>query len=313
MSAEEQGGLTLLAEAVAPAYEIVVGERSLDAITDEIHEVRQEARRTVLAQALRIGALLFEARPLFVGNQKAYMQWAFAEFGYRDRHVFRLLQLAKELPHVAAIPADSSIRQALAALIPPTGMFSSDTPEWYTPPEIIDRVVTLFGAIDLDPCADAGRGVPAARHFTVDDDGLSQVWSGRVYMNIVKPGERGWVMDRAYGESRERAFAEVLLADTMILRIEHKADLKCRHTGNICVEFEQVTGPSGLSTSRAERWAFELLDGSWLLVPTHRLREVATRARNEGLVRDTGDFGNKSALVPACWLIRPPHKGGCAT
>lgn len=130
-------------------------------------------------------------------------------------------------------------------------------------------------------------------------------------LRIVKPGDRGWSVDRPYGEDRERAFAEVLLADTMVLRIEHKTDRKCRHTGNICLEFEQVTGPSGISTTRAERWAFELLDGSWLLVPTHRLREVGTYAWNQGLVKNTGDFGNKSVLFPPCWLIRPPHADGC--
>lgn len=61
--------------------------------------------------------------------------------------------------------------------------YSSETPEWYTPPEIIARVVTLFGIIDLDPCADPGHNVPAVAHLTRADDGLLRAWSGRVYMN----------------------------------------------------------------------------------------------------------------------------------
>lgn len=40
-----------------------------------------------------------------------------------------------------------------------------------------------LGRIDLDPCADAPRSVPAQRHFTRKEDGLARPWAGRVYMN----------------------------------------------------------------------------------------------------------------------------------
>lgn len=62
-------------------------------------------------------------------------------------------------------------------------MFSSASPEWLTPVPVIARVRYLLGAIDLDPCAESGRGVPAARHYTKDDDALTKEWTGRVYMN----------------------------------------------------------------------------------------------------------------------------------
>ena len=62
--------------------------------------------------------------------------------------------------------------------------FSSDSPEWYTPPEIIARTMILFDEIDLDPCSNIGEpNVPAARHFTEAENGLVQPWEGRVYMN----------------------------------------------------------------------------------------------------------------------------------
>lgn len=52
--------------------------------------------------------------------------------------------------------------------------------EWLTPPEILDAL----GEFDLDPCAPINRPWPTARcHFTVDDDGLSRVWAGRVWCN----------------------------------------------------------------------------------------------------------------------------------
>lgn len=52
--------------------------------------------------------------------------------------------------------------------------------EWLTPPEI----VRACGDFDLDPCAPIVRPWDTARqHFTVQDDGLTQPWHGRVWCN----------------------------------------------------------------------------------------------------------------------------------
>lgn len=61
--------------------------------------------------------------------------------------------------------------------------FSSERAEWLTPPELIKAVIDVLGGIDLDPCSDNRRSVPARKHFTATDDGLSRDWHGRVYMN----------------------------------------------------------------------------------------------------------------------------------
>jgi len=67
------------------------------------------------------------------------------------------------------------------------GMFTSATPEWYTPQHIIDRVLRVFGEISLDPCSNSANeeeaNVPAENYYTAATDGLSQPWHGRVYMN----------------------------------------------------------------------------------------------------------------------------------
>lgn len=65
------------------------------------------------------------------------------------------------------------------------GMKSSDSPEWYTPGHIIDRVIAVFDHIDLDPCShvDAQRAMGARHYYTEADDGLTQPWHGNVYMN----------------------------------------------------------------------------------------------------------------------------------
>ena len=57
------------------------------------------------------------------------------------------------------------------------------TDEWLTPPDLIDA---LGGApsFDLDPCAPIARPWPTARrHLTVVDNGLTQPWDGRVWLN----------------------------------------------------------------------------------------------------------------------------------
>lgn len=56
------------------------------------------------------------------------------------------------------------------------------TAEWYTPPEVFESLGLTF---DLDPAAPAGGvpWVPARRYFTREDDGLTQPWRGRVWLN----------------------------------------------------------------------------------------------------------------------------------
>lgn len=52
--------------------------------------------------------------------------------------------------------------------------------EWLTPPEIL----AALGDFDLDPCSPVNRPWPtAAQHYTVQDDGLTQEWRGRVWLN----------------------------------------------------------------------------------------------------------------------------------
>jgi hypothetical protein len=52
-----------------------------------------------------------------------------------------------------------SFREALKFLVQPEDNvhFSSATPEWYTPAEIIQRVDAALGGIELDPCSDPQR------------------------------------------------------------------------------------------------------------------------------------------------------------
>lgn len=74
---------------------------------------------------------------------------------------------------------------------------SSSSYNELTPNEILEAAIKTMGGIDLDPCAEsplvqrlgpdkevAGKfNVPAATHFTEQEDGLKQQWHGRVFMN----------------------------------------------------------------------------------------------------------------------------------
>lgn len=54
--------------------------------------------------------------------------------------------------------------------------------EWYTPPHIFDALGLTFD-VDVSAPRDGVPWVPARRWFSRDDDGLSQDWDGRVWMN----------------------------------------------------------------------------------------------------------------------------------
>ena len=57
--------------------------------------------------------------------------------------------------------------------------------EYFTPEKYIALVRQVMGGIDLDPasCEFAQRTVKANRYFTKDDDGLSRIWHGKVWLN----------------------------------------------------------------------------------------------------------------------------------
>ena len=75
---------------------------------------------------------------------------------------------------------EAALKIARAGHVGASGEF-----EWFTPPHIITAARKVMGGIDLDPAStpEANAIVGAERIYTMADDGLSQPWAGRVWMN----------------------------------------------------------------------------------------------------------------------------------
>lgn len=97
----------------------------------------------------------------------------------------RPLTAATVIEHIRRQPESIKELAGVAGVNRMAVHHSSATPEWYTPKNIIDVVLAFFDEIDLDPCSNSRDepNVPARQVFTEADDGLTQDWWGRVYMN----------------------------------------------------------------------------------------------------------------------------------
>lgn len=69
-------------------------------------------------------------------------------------------------------------------------LYSSASVEWYTPDAVLAAVAAFLGdaadgLIDLDPCAEPTRRVPARTHLVGAEgmDGLAASWAGTVFVN----------------------------------------------------------------------------------------------------------------------------------
>lgn len=71
--------------------------------------------------------------------------------------------------------------------------YSSESAEWGTPPELFWSLHEEF-VFTLDPCS-THENAKCPRHFTKEENGLEQDWSGdRVFMNPVYGREIGqWI------------------------------------------------------------------------------------------------------------------------
>jgi len=90
---------------------------------------------------------------------------------------------------------------------------SSKSDEAYTPDEIVNAVLDVYGGvIDLDPCSNSHTtpNVEAKTLYTMADNGLQHKWFGKVYCNPPYSETTKWV-DKALIEYDEGRASEIIL------------------------------------------------------------------------------------------------------
>ena len=88
--------------------------------------------------------------------------------------------------------------------------FSSASDDWETPQALFDELSWIFGGFTLDPCATKANA-KCARFFTRSDDGLSQRWEGKVFVNPPYGRAIGRWVRKAFEESLEGTLVVCLL------------------------------------------------------------------------------------------------------
>ena len=88
-------------------------------------------------------------------------------------------------------------------------LFSSRTDEWSTPQAFFDSLNERFH-FTLDPCA-TSQNAKCSSYFTKAENGLTQRWTGRVFMNPPYGQEIGKWIKKAFEESHENAELVVCL------------------------------------------------------------------------------------------------------
>jgi len=106
--------------------------------------------------------------------------------------------------------------------------------------------------------------------------------------------------DLELGQKGENLLAKILLLKGD--KIEVKTDLQATKTGNVFIEYQSRDRLSGLSTSKADYWAFLISNEQIIIIETNKLKELC---KTKGLRRVDGGDNNtsKGILIPLNKLI----------
>jgi hypothetical protein len=106
--------------------------------------------------------------------------------------------------------------------------------------------------------------------------------------------------DLELGQKGENLLAKILLLKGD--KIEVKTDLQATKTGNVFIEYKSRDRLSGLSTSKADYWAFLISNEQIIIIETNKLKELC---KTKGLRRVDGGDNNtsKGILIPLKKLI----------
>jgi len=76
--------------------------------------------------------------------------------------------------------------------------------------------------------------------------------------------------DLKFGKEGETEIAKLLNNS----KIEVKRDKQTKQTGNVYIEYESRGKPSGIATTKADKWAYILQDGCILIIDTELLKKA---------------------------------------
>jgi len=153
----------------------------------------KESDKRMREDWLVVGTALDVGRQLCIAesgglNKKAFGQWCEKE-GFSDLVASVRTDALWLLDEWESIRLSSSItynnptaiRQQYRALV----LLHTGDEESYTPVKYIESARRVMGEINLDPASNemAQRTVNAGQYFSSDDDGLTKMWCGKVWMN----------------------------------------------------------------------------------------------------------------------------------
>ena len=170
--------------AALAAYARQADDPELEALARRIR-ARAFRRMGEISQELETGQ--GTRTELLPGTGKKLKSAVLSEAGISTSQAHRAEKVAEIPVEEFERRVDSDTPPTMTALVRGLGHVSHNSGEieWYTPPDLIEAARDCMGGIDLDPASsdEAQQAVKGTRFFSVTDDGLSQPWDGRVWLN----------------------------------------------------------------------------------------------------------------------------------
>jgi phage N-6-adenine-methyltransferase len=148
---------------------------------NEEHRLANESATTAVEHAIKCGKLLQQQKARLAHGEWQPWVKANCKFSYPSAKVY--MNAARQKDRGLSF-------SSLAQLYGPASRGSvvekyTGQADWQTPAQYVELAREVMGDIDLDPASSdaANDTIQAAEYFTTDDDGLSKLWHGRVFLN----------------------------------------------------------------------------------------------------------------------------------